>query len=356
MPGSVNRTGGFASGRHETTPDTRRRRIGLTSPRLDDRGIGANHLVRVRWSQVADNVGRTWKSIGRLLNQVLSWLRNLMIDMPSERHVPESGTDTFNSRRFKNPTSIMFQRIIDAYRQRKRKQRSKLYRYTNRAVTLLGTAWLLLILFPHPLFAHSARVAEFNIYSDRPIPEEISDVIRDAGARLRQSEVFDEDETFSIFIAHDGWRRRLLNPRAVDAFGAGFVFTGNTILNRCDIADDICFNDRPKFNQRPLHAVIAHECTHHLLASRLGLVKYFCLPEWKNEGYCEYVAGGSSFDHDQGLRLLRTGRSVKSPSFKYLTFLLAVRSALDDRGMTTDELFVEDLDFESLLQSAVNGS
>jgi hypothetical protein len=125
MPGSVNRTGGFASGRHETTPDTRRRRIGLTSPRLDDRGIGANHLVRVRWSQVADNVGRTWKSIGRLLNQVLSWLRNLMIDMPSERHVPESGTDTFNSRRFKNPTSIMFQRIIDAYRQRKRKQRSK---------------------------------------------------------------------------------------------------------------------------------------------------------------------------------------------------------------------------------------
>lgn len=250
----------------------------------------------------------------------------------------------------------MIQRIIDAYRHRKRKQRSKLYRYSNWAVAVLGTAWLLLICFPQPLFAHSARVADFKIYSDRPIPEEIADVIRDADSRLRQSDVFDEGQTFSIFITHDGWRRRLLNPRAANAFGAGFVFTGHTVLNRCDIANDICFNDRAKFNQRPLHAVIAHECTHHLLASRLGLVKYLRLPAWKNEGYCEYVAGGSSFNHDQGLQILRSGRSGNSPAFKYFTFLLAVRSALDDRGMTTDELFAKDLDFESLLQSVVDRS
>ena len=248
--------------------------------------------------------------------------------------------------------------MLDAYRQRKRKRkpRSKSYRFTNRAIVLLCTAWLLLIFFPHPLFAHSIRVAEFRIYSDRPIPEEISEVIRDADSKLRQSVFFDEGETFSIFIAQDGWRRRLLNPRAANAFGAGFKFTGNTVLNRCDIGNDMCFNDRPRFNERPLHAVIAHECTHHLLASRLGLVRYFRLPTWKNEGYCEYVAGGSSFEHDRGMRILRTGRSENSPSFKYFTFLLAVRSALDDRGMTTDELFEEDLDFESLLQSAVNGS
>jgi hypothetical protein len=251
------------------------------------------------------------------------------------------------------PTTGMIKRFIDAYRRRRLESRSRLSRYTNRIVTLLALAWLLLVFFPHLLFAHSVSVGQFKIYSDRSIAPEIEEVIREATARLQGTEFFTDAVTFDIFIAHDRWRQRVLNPRASGAFGAGFVFTGNTVLNRCDIENDTCFNDREEFNERPLHAVIAHECTHHLLADELGMIKYFRLPEWKNEGYCEYVSGGSSFDKDRGVKVLRAGETHNEPAFRYLTYLLAVGDALDERGMTVVELFESDVSFESILEAAV---
>ena len=68
------------------------------------------------------------------------------------------------------------------------------------------------------------------------------------------------------------------------------VLTGRTVLNRCDIANDLSWNDQPKFNRRPMHTVLAHESMHQIMRRKLGLLTYLRLPTWKNEGYCEYIA------------------------------------------------------------------
>ncbi|MEM9366874.1 MAG: hypothetical protein AAGD07_12845 [Planctomycetota bacterium] len=249
----------------------------------------------------------------------------------------------------------MINRIRTFIRKRieKRKQRSRLHRFANRLVMILGGCYLLLAFFPHPVFAYSTEVGPFQIHSDRPIPREIEDVLALTRERVENSPLFEAGDRFPIFLAADPWRRRLLNPRASRAFGAAFVMTGNTVLNRTDIPANTCFNDRKRYNQRLLHEVIAHECTHHLLARRLGLLRYLRLPHWKNEGYCEYVAGGSTFSEAKGLELLKAGRADDAPAFRYLTYRLATTHHLEHLGKEPQEFLETKLDLDASLNAFV---
>ena len=246
----------------------------------------------------------------------------------------------------------MIRRLFAAYK-RRRQKRSRLYRFFDRTLTALGIAYALLVFFPYPLFAHSVHVGQFDIYSDRPISPQIKNVINSATARLKTSSLYSSDDSFAIYIAHDNWRRRLMNPRSSGAFGASIIITGNTVLNRSDIPLDLCYHNHGNFNQRSLHSVIAHECTHHMLAAKLGIIAYLQLPEWKNEGYCEYIAGGSTFPVDRGLQLLREGKQHSSHAFRYLTYWLAVRQHMDRDGMNVSKLIASDAEFTTLLHSAV---
>lgn len=247
----------------------------------------------------------------------------------------------------------MIRRIFRAIKNRKRKQRSKTYRYANRILSTLCVAYVLLLFFPHPLFAHSTRVGQFHFHSDRPISPEIEAIVQQATASLATSPLYTDTASFDVYIAADDWRRTLLLPRAHAAFGANMILTGNIILNRCDIKNDVCTSDQPDFNRRPMHAVLAHECMHQLLASDLGLPSYFCLPTWKNEGYCEYVAGHPSFEVLRGQTLLRNGESHASHSFRYLTYLIAVRSCIDDQAMEPRQFFSQPLDFQTVLDESI---
>lgn len=224
---------------------------------------------------------------------------------------------------------------------------------THRTIGFLAGCYLLLLFFPNPLFAYSTRVGPFRIHSDRPLPREIDRVVDRALKQLEGSPFYESEDRFHLYLANDSWRRRLLNPRASGAFAAAFVFTGNTILNRTDIPADTCFNDLERHSERPLHQVIAHECTHHLLARKLGWMAYVRLPTWKNEGYCEHVAGSSTFPEEKGVELLKAGRSASAPAFRYLTYRLATTYQLEQQGITHDAFFETDLDLQGSIDSCI---
>jgi hypothetical protein len=252
--------------------------------------------------------------------------------------------------------TIFLERIALLLPWRKRKSRSRLHRITNRTVTVLAILYLCVLFFPNFLFAHSVRVGQFDVHSDRPISNNIRSVFGDAQTLLAASPFNSDDQTFDIFIAEDNWRRCLLNPRAAKASGAYFSGTDNIILNRCDIDANLCFNGLPKFNTRPMHSVIAHECTHSMIRKRIGLIRAFLLPTWKHEGYCEYIAGNPSFDTKRAIALLAEDQSHPSITFRYACWLLAVRHVLDDRGLSVDELCSKTLDFQDTLDSAVQSA
>ena len=247
----------------------------------------------------------------------------------------------------------MLDRLRRLIRRDQRKPRSKLHRITNRTITVLGIAYLCLVMFPNFLFAHSVRIGPFSVHSDRPISDEIDDVLDDVRRKIAASPFYSEAETFDIFIAEDDWRRMLLNPRASKASGAYFAGTGNIILNRCDIDADLCFSDLPKFNRRPMHSVIAHECTHRMIWKNFGYLRTFRLPTWKHEGYCEYIAGNPSFGVDRATELLIEGRVHPSITFRYACWLITVKHLIEDRGLTVDQLFSRPFEFETELDAAI---
>ncbi|MEZ6129364.1 MAG: hypothetical protein R3C59_11830 [Planctomycetaceae bacterium] len=249
----------------------------------------------------------------------------------------------------------MFKNLFRWLRQLKGRPRSRLYKYTNRTATVLGVAYLLLIFFPSSLFAWHVQVGEFRVYSDRHIPAGIDEVIGRAVTKLETSPFYSGTETFDLYIANDAWRRTLLNPRGARAFGGALALTGNTILNRADIEKDQIHNDQPTYNQRPLHQVIAHECTHQMLARNYGLIRYLCLPTWKNEGYCEFVAGDSTIPLNDAPTLLRKANPDPPPAIRYAEYHLAVRECLVGRRMSVDDFFEDDVKFEEVLAAALAG-
>jgi hypothetical protein len=233
---------------------------------------------------------------------------------------------------------------------KRRQPKSRLRRYLERGLYAVMAVWALLLFFPHVLFAHSVRVGRFSIYSDEPIADSISTIVTLAEARLQTSPYHSPADRFSIHLANRRWRRLVLSPAGANAFGTSNLFTGHIVLNRCDVVADQCFNDMPTHNHRPLHSILAHECTHLLLGRRLGLLTAWRMPTWKNEGYCEYVAGDPSFEISRGMALLVAGRTDPSPAFDYLTYFLAVRHLLEVDGIPLERFVADPIQLGEVLK------
>ena len=240
-----------------------------------------------------------------------------------------------------------------AYRRSQRLRKSPLRRYCEDAVTVVAIAWVALTAFPSLLFAHSEAIGQITFYADEPLPKEIRTVSERAVERLQTTPTFKPTDMLHVFIANSLWRRVILIPASLNAYGAANIWTGNIVLGRCDIKNDVAYNARPKWNERPLHEVIAHECTHVLLQRRVGFVRYLSIPTWKNEGYCECIAGGGSFDRTLGETMLASGKDDNSPAFRYLKFSMAVSAVLQQCKADHVECLGQPATFEAALESAI---
>lgn len=218
---------------------------------------------------------------------------------------------------------------------------------------MVAIAWLTLTVFPSLLFAHSQTIGQITYYADEPLPTEIVTVSELAVERLHKSPTFTSNDRLHVFIAKSLWRRVILIPASLNAYGATNTWTGNVVLGRCDIRKNVAFNGQPQWNERPLHEVIAHECTHELLRRRVGFVQYLSIPTWKNEGYCEYIAGGGSFDRARGVTMLVSGQEDNSPAFRYLKYSMAVTELLQQCKKNHVECLRQPTTFEAALESAI---
>ena len=72
-------------------------------------------------------------------------------------------------------------------------------------------------------------------------------------------------------------------------------------------------------------------------------------PAWKREGYAEYVAGGSTLDHDTGVRLWKA-KPNDGTGYQYFKYYMMVKYVLETEKLTVDELFTRDIDAAQLEQ------
>jgi hypothetical protein len=218
----------------------------------------------------------------------------------------------------------------------------RIYAIASGTLTVLVFAYFLLLNFPQTLLAKSVSYEKFTVYSSEPIEPGIEKVLDSAEARLRRSPIYDETVARRIYLTKSHGMYMLLSHKAYMSFANSVPFINNVIINKSDIAADRVFVSREKNNSRSLSGVIAHEVAHLLIRQRYGTIQASLMPTWKNEGYCEYVAGDSTITLDEGIRMWREN-PADDTGYRYTKYHLMIKHLLEKENMTVDELFTSDL-------------
>jgi hypothetical protein len=155
---------------------------------------------------------------------------------------------------------------------------------------------------------------------------------------LKQSELAVAERHEHVFVCDTPWLFRLFSPRSSGAFAVSVPLTDNVFVAAADFIADVAMRSGPDFNRRSFSSVMAHEITHGLIRHRLGLVSGIRLPDWVDEGYCDFVARESSFPEEDGLRLFASGQKHPSISYRYFTYRQMVRYLVEHQNLTFSEI------------------
>jgi hypothetical protein len=214
--------------------------------------------------------------------------------------------------------------------------------------------YLVLLVFPNPLFAYEYRHGPIVIRSDEPIPASAAaSIVSDVDRRLASSPLNQPSRQRWIYICNRPWRFLLFANVRYGVGGLTYPPLSNNIFLRRVRFDEnrlIGPSGVPVPGVRTLSYFIAHEITHTLIADRLGAIGYGKLVAWKDEGYSDYVAKGQDFSYDLALRRMREGNQDLDPvrSGLYLRYHLLVAHLLDKKGVTVSELLEKDFDSQAI--------
>ena len=234
------------------------------------------------------------------------------------------------------PISILL-RCLGLNRPAPKTRLGRYVRRSERILTVLAVLYAGLHVFPQTLFAYSVTVDGITIYSRAPLPPEAASCAARAAELLKQSELAVPGRHERVFVCDSPWLFRLFYP-ASRAFAFSVPVTDNVFIAAADFSTDIATRPGADFNTRSFSSVVAHEITHGLIRHRLGLVRGIRLPAWVDEGYCDYVARESSFPEADGLRLLASGQSHPSMSYRYFTYRQMVRYLVEHQHLTFSQV------------------
>jgi len=231
---------------------------------------------------------------------------------------------------------------------RKFKKTNKTFKVVNYSLITILSLYCLLLIFPQFLFAHEVSHKNFKVYARQPLHENITRVLDSAEERLKKSPIYDESAKEKIFFSDTFGFYTFQYPVSRNSFASTLPGIGNVRINKSDIGGDTVFRDTGSNNRRTLSGVIAHEITHNLIRNRFGLISSFIkLPKWKDEGYCEYIAGETTLSFEEGVRRWKENPNDSS-KYDYFKYHQMVKYLLDDEKISIEDLFSRDFDEKEL--------
>lgn len=242
----------------------------------------------------------------------------------------------------------VFSSALNIYRQyRAARAKSRAYRAVRYLATTLFIGYLLTICFPQYLFAHEASYRGFKVYSREPLDDGIYKVLDDAEARLSKSTIYDREVSRRVFLTNGHAMYAFLSNKAFRSFANSVPLINNIIINKSDVSKDLVFLNRPENNSRSLSGVIAHEVTHLFIRKKVGTLRASLMPQWKNEGYCEYIAVDTTITYDEGVRLWKEN-PLDDSKYRYFKFHLMVKYLLEVEKLSIEDVFSRDFDTKDL--------
>ena len=216
---------------------------------------------------------------------------------------------------------------------------------------------LLLLIAPQPFFHTSVSAKNLTLYSDRPFaPEAGRRVLALAEAKLAKSPLYVAEQKHLVFICNERWRQRLFFTYEYGVAGVNYYPITNVFL-RDSIIEENCLispGGNRVSGERTLDYFVAHEITHTLTGQSVGAIAYHRLPQWKREGYADYVGKGEAFNYDEAKRAFLAGdpRMDWAKSGLYWRFHLLVAHLLDKQHWSVRRLLEEPIE-QQVVEDAI---
>lgn len=166
----------------------------------------------------------------------------------------------------------------------------KRMRIVNRTVTILGFSYLVLLFHPQVLFAHSETFQNYTLHTNSPLPQaESRQLLERADSLLQKSDLYSTSRHHHIFLCNSAPLFTLFYPGKHKGVFAVSLATSNIFVQQGSLEQDLGWKASNTNIVRSLSGLVAHEVTHNFIRDHLGLWGSYQIPEWKAEGYCEYI-------------------------------------------------------------------
>jgi hypothetical protein len=216
----------------------------------------------------------------------------------------------------------------------------------------LGFCYVLAVRFPSPFFARSVSRGNITLHSDRLIADNARALLAEVSRRLSRSTIDNPGLRHHIYICNSRARFLFFANRKFRMGGICYVGLGRNVFLRQSLISRnrlVGPTGRIVEGERTLVYYMAHELTHGLVASELGLAGYLRVPEWIREGYADYIGKGK-IDMEKAASDLKAGAPAMDPdrSGLYLKYHLLVAYLLDVKGVTVLGLLRGKFDMKSI--------
>ncbi len=210
---------------------------------------------------------------------------------------------------------------------------------------------ILLILNPKLFYRHTTEIGKYTIYHQDSLPKPFELRLKNVDELITKSELNDPNLRLKVCLNDGSVYPSLIQGIRGRAFGWGFfsiaVYRGNF-----DYVANVVELNGYKWN---LEQLMAHEMAHCLQFNKFGILKSWIFkdyPDWKWEGYSEYMSRISGLDNDLSELISRLNAIKKQEAdrwdvplsdgtmapISYYEYWILVKYCLEIKGMKYQEL------------------
>jgi len=230
------------------------------------------------------------------------------------------------------------------------------------SATVLLIAGLLLIIVLNPMLTYANKTTHqhYAIFHHKPLDPALTIRLDQATGLLKASELYDSTFQLDICLNDGSAYPSLMKTLRGRAFAWGF-YNKVVLQGVANCKDNYLELDGYRWN---LTQLLTHEMIHCLQFARLGLWKskpVATIPDWKWEGYAEYVSRQSDEQKDLSkniTRLIKTDKSNWEITFSdstispraYYEYWTLVQYCMDIRKMNFNQVLSDTTSEEALRQ------
>jgi hypothetical protein len=232
--------------------------------------------------------------------------------------------------------------------------------------TVLLITGLMLIIVLNPILTYASKTTQNNItvFHNSTIDPTILSRLADANELLKASEFHNPNLHFDICLNDGSKYPEFMRAIRGQAFAWGF-YDKVVLQGTANYTDNFVELNGYKWN---LTQLVAHEMTHCLQFDKLGFWKsnpIANIPDWKWEGYAEYVSRQNNDQKDLSYnldRLIVSDKSNWEVTFddgtiaprEYYEYWTLVKYCIDIKSMTYQELLADTMSDETVRQEMMS--